>query len=137
MDKINDTKNALFFRELQCITVCLLICDSYMSWSWNTRSVSLKNCVGFSIFNSVSFLLNFIFFVEQNAWPLSLWNVIIPFKIKVLEKPHTVLLLDLIFKLQQEVLKFSDICLSSSSPKIDLVKSFWNLENWSFENLTM
>ena len=54
-DKINGT---FFFRELQLITVLLLICDSYMSWS--TRFVSLKLCVGFSIFDSVSFLLKFI-----------------------------------------------------------------------------
>ena len=39
----------------------LLICDSYTSWS--TRIVSLKLCVGFSIFDSVSFLLKFIFFL--------------------------------------------------------------------------
>ena len=32
LDRINGTKNALiFFRELQLITVLLLICDSYMS----------------------------------------------------------------------------------------------------------
>ena len=35
----------------------------------------------------------------------------------------------LIFKLQQEVRKFNDICVSWSSPKIDLVTNFLNLEN--------
>ena len=35
----------------------------------------------------------------------------------------------LIFKLQQEVLKFNDICVSWSSSKTDLVTSFLNLEN--------
>ena len=35
----------------------------------------------------------------------------------------------LIFKLQQEVLKFNDICVSWSSPKTDLVTNFLNLEN--------
>ena len=54
-DKLNDTKMPLFFfRELQLITVSLLICNFYMSWS--TRLVSLKLCVEFSIFDSVSFL---------------------------------------------------------------------------------
>ena len=59
-EKINSTKKCFlfFFRELQLITVLLLICDSYMSWS--TRFVSLKRCVGFSIFNSVPFLIKFI-----------------------------------------------------------------------------
>ena len=64
LDKINGTKNSLFlFRELQLITVLLLICDSYMSWS--TRFVSLKLCMRFSIFDSVSFLLKFIFLFNK------------------------------------------------------------------------
>ena len=51
-NKISSTKNAIFFFcELQLITVLLLICDSYMSWS--TRFVSLKLCVEFSIYDSV------------------------------------------------------------------------------------
>ena len=42
-DKINGTKNVLFFFcELQLITVLLLICDYHMSW--NTWFVSLKLC---------------------------------------------------------------------------------------------
>ena len=40
----------------------------------------------------------------------------------------------LIFKLQQEVLKFNDICVSWSSPKSHLETNFLNLDNWSFEN---
>ena len=35
----------------------------------------------------------------------------------------------LIFKLQQEVLKFSDICVSWSSTKTDLEANFLNLKN--------
>ena len=35
----------------------------------------------------------------------------------------------LIFKLQQEVLKFNDICLNWSSPKTGLVTTFLHLEN--------
>ena len=42
----------------------------------------------------------------------------------------------LIFKLQQEVFKFNDICLSWSSPKTDLEKKFLNLESRSFENVS-
>ena len=50
LDKINGTKMAsFFFREIQLLTVLLLISDSYMSWS--TRLISLKLCVGFSIFD--------------------------------------------------------------------------------------
>ena len=46
-------------------------------------------------------------FVQQNACILSLQNVTIPLKIKIIEKPHTALLPDvprpLFFKLQQKV----------------------------------
>ena len=59
LDKISSTKNTLsFFRELQRITVLLLISNSYMSWS--ARFVTLKLCAGFSITDSVPFLLKFI-----------------------------------------------------------------------------
>ena len=59
LDKISSTKNTLsFFRELQRITVLLLISNSYMSWS--ARFVTLKRCAGFSITDSVPFLLKFI-----------------------------------------------------------------------------
>ena len=52
--------HCFFFWELQFITVLLLIHESYMNWS--KRFVSLKSSVGFSIFDSVSFLLKFTFF---------------------------------------------------------------------------
>ena len=42
----------------------------------------------------------------------------------------------LIFKLQQEVLKFNDICVSWSSPITDLVTNLLNLENRSFETVS-
>ena len=42
----------------------------------------------------------------------------------------------LIFELQQEVLKFNDICVIWSSPKTDLVINLLDLENRSFENVS-
>ena len=39
----------------------------------------------------------------------------------------------LIFKLQEEVLEFDDICVSCSSPKTELETNFLNLENKRFE----
>ena len=51
------------FCEFQLITALFLICDFYKSWS--TRFVSLKLCVGFPIFNSVSFLKKFIFLFKK------------------------------------------------------------------------
>ena len=40
----------------------------------------------------------------------------------------------LIFKLQGEVLKFNDICVSWNSLKTDLETIFFNLRNRSFKN---
>ena len=54
---------SFFLRELQLITDLLLIRDSYMSWS--TRLISLKEYVGFSISDSASFLLKFIFLFKK------------------------------------------------------------------------
>ena len=63
-DKINLTKTPSFlFRELQLITVLLLICDFYTNQ--NARFISLKPYVRFSIFNSVPFLLKFIFLFNK------------------------------------------------------------------------
>ena len=42
----------------------------------------------------------------------------------------------LIFKLEKEVLKFNDNCVSFSSPKTVLETDFLNLENRSFENVS-
>ena len=50
---------SFFFRKLHLITVLLLICNSYMSWG------TQKLCVGFPIFDSVSFLLKFIFLFNK------------------------------------------------------------------------
>ena len=41
----------------------------------------------------------------------------------------------LIFKLQEEVLKFNDICVSWSCPKTGLETNFLNLNNWSIEKV--
>ena len=43
----------------------------------------------------------------------------------------------LIFKLQQEVLKFNDISLSWSSPNTDLKTNFFNLQNRSLRTLVL
>ena len=48
------------------------------------------------------FLFHFVFikkyiFVQRHVWTLWIQNLIIPFKIKIIKKPHTVLQLDLSF----------------------------------------
>ena len=82
--------HSFFFHELQLIAVSLLIRYCYMSWS--TRFIPLKLCVVFSIFDS-TFITVYIF-VQQKALILWLYNVLISFKLKIIEKSHTILLLD-------------------------------------------
>ena len=55
----------------------------------------------------------------------------IPFKIKILEKLQTGLLPHLWFKLQQEVWKFNDICVSWSSQKTSLLNRRPCVPTWS------
>ena len=50
---------------------------------------------------------------------------------------HSFAFRPLIFKLQQEVLKFNDICVSWSPAKTDLVTNFLNPENRNFENVSV
>ena len=114
---------SFFFCKLHLITVLLLICDFDMSYS--IRFVYLKLCGGFSIFDSVSFILKFIILFNK-IHRLFDFKTTIPFKLK-LYVPRT-----LIFRLQQEFLKFDDICVCWSFPKTDLLTNFLNLENQSF-----
>ena len=64
--------------------------------SWSTRVVFLKASELFSTFESV-FFLKVWFFVQQKAWILWLWSVIILFKVKIKEKSGTLLLPDFRF----------------------------------------
>ena len=69
-DKINVTKYALFFlfRELQLITVLLLICDSYVNLK---RKVHLsKSLFGIFHFRFRLVLIKVYNFVQQKAWTL-------------------------------------------------------------------
>ena len=91
--KVNGTKNGpFFFCKLHLITVLILICDSYIGWS--TSFVSLKMWVEFSIFDSISFLLKFIFLFNKMH---EVFDFKTPFKTKIIEKPHTALLPDVWF----------------------------------------
>ena len=92
MEKINFAKNALFFlSRTPTHDNFISIHSSYMSWS--SRFIFRKLWVKFSIFDSVLFLLKLRFFSTKRMDSLNL----IPFKIKKVKKPHTVLLPDLWF----------------------------------------
>ena len=56
-------KKCSLFSFASFISSQFYFCDYYLSWS--TRFVPLKLCVGFSTFDSVSFLLKFIFLFNK------------------------------------------------------------------------
>ena len=113
-----------FFCELQLITDLLLIYWSYTSWS--KRFISLKLCVRFSIFDfPFSFLVKFIFCPTKSIDSMTLKR-----HNSLQNKNNEKVTLSftptpLIFKLQQNVLKFNDIWLSWSSPKLTWRQTFW------------
>ena len=113
-----------FFCELQLITDLLLIYWSYTSWS--KRFISLKLCVRFSIFDfPFSFLVKFIFCPTKSIDSMTLKR-----HNSLQNKNNEKVTLSftptpLILKLQQNVLKFNDICLSWSSPKLTWRQTFW------------
>ena len=103
--------------------------------SWSTKFLSLKVFVGFFIFYSVSFLLKFTFLFNKKG---GFFDFKLHYSFQNQNNRKATLAFaprPLIFKLQQEVLKFSDTCVSWSSPKTDLVAYFLNPKNQSFENV--
>ena len=110
------------FRESQLITVA--ICDPYISRS--TRFVSLKLCVGYSIFDSISFLLKFIFLFNK-MYRLFVFKRHNSFQIKIIEKPKVVARS---FKIQWYLLELG-------FPKNSPGDKVFNPENRSFENVSM
>ena len=119
--------HSFLFRELQLITILLLIRNPCTSWS--TRFISLEPCVGFSIFDSAWFLLKFIFLFNKKdgLFYLKRHN---SFQNKNNRRAtHGFAPRLLIFKLQHEVWKFFHIRVSWSSPKSDRETNFLNLEN--------
>ena len=105
---------SFFFCELQLSTVLLLICNFYTSWS--TWFISLKLCVGLSIFHSVSFFINFYILVHlyscsaKSMDSLTLKRHNKSFQNKNNRKAtHSFAPRPLIFKLQQKAWKFNDI----------------------------
>ena len=95
LDKISDTKDTLFL---------LSRAPTHHSFTFNLQflyelkqQVCLSNtvCGTFHFWSRSAFIKVYIF--VQNARTILLYKVIIPFKIKIIEKPHAVLLPDLWF----------------------------------------
>ena len=93
-DKFSGTKISLFFFSWA---------PTYHSFTFNLRFLyELKYKVRFfkTVYGMFSFQFRFVsikvyIFVQQNAWTPWHLNIIIPSKIKTIEKPHTALLPDL------------------------------------------
>ena len=84
-----------------------------------------KLCLGFSIFDSVLFLLLNVIFLFNKKYGLFDFKTSNSLQNQNNRKvTHTFPSRPLIFRLQQEVLKFSDICVSWSSPITDLETNF-------------
>ena len=123
-----------FVSSSQFLVLVLVFFFTYASWS--TRFISLELCVGFSIPSFLSVLSKLIFLFNKNMDCLPL-KLIIPFKIKTIEKPHSFAPRpsSQIFKLHQGVLKIQWYCVSWSFPKTCQETNFSNL-NRSFEYAT-
>ena len=130
MVKISRTKNALFIF-LWAPTHGLTFNLQFL-YELKPKAHLSKTVCG--IFH---FWFHFVFIkVQQNVWILWIWNAMIPFKIKVIEKSYSFASRLLIFKLEQEVLKFNGICVSWSFSKTDQVTNLLNSENESFEKVS-
>ena len=86
----NKRHNKAFFfpSELQLITVLLLICNSYTSWS--TRFISL-NCMQGFLFSISSRFYWSLYFCSTKSTDSLTWKRHNLFKINIIEKPHIVL----------------------------------------------
>ena len=117
-------KNALSFllwvRTYQYLTFNSL----YLRWS--TRFVSLKACVKFSISDSVSFLLMLTFFASQETWGMDSFRHNCFQNWNIRKVTHDFTPKPLIFKFQQELLKFNNICLSWSLLQVKQETNFSN-----------
>ena len=95
-DKKNGTNDAIFFLSLAPIH------HSLTFNLWFLYELKYKVCLSKIVCGIFHFRFRFVFikvyvFVQQNAWTLWLSKVIISFKIKIIAKPHMVLLPDLWF----------------------------------------
>ena len=122
-EKINISKNAIFFLS-QDATHHNLIFNSQFLYELK-HIVRLSKRLLYSHFRSRFVLLKFTYLFSKMHGLFDL--------IHNTSRP-------LIFKLQQEVLKFNDIWMSWSTPKTEPEDEYFkfkkNIENWSFENVS-
>ena len=87
--------------------------------------------------NKINGIKNALFFHSQPPANHSFtFNLLLQHNVRLLKKMCEVFHFRFRFSFQQENLKFSDICVSWTSPKTDLETNFSNLENRTFENVS-
>ena len=107
---------SFFFHKLQLITVLLLTCDSYLSQS--KRFVSRKLCVGFLNLIPCRFYQSLYFCSTKGMDSLTLKRHNSFQDENNRKATHSFASRPLIFKLQQDGLKFNETCVSWSSPRL-------------------
>ena len=101
-------------------------------FKWCSRFTCLKMLVGFSFFNSVFFYKNSYFCSIKSMDSLTLKRHDSFQNQNNRKSTHTFASRPLIFKLQQNFLKFNNVCMIWISPITDLVKNILNLEDSKF-----
>ena len=135
-----------FLQTNYTVQKCLffLRAPTYHSFTfnlWFLCELKHKVCLSKSVCEIFYFQFRLIFmkvyfFIQQNVRILSLTSKLHnSFQKENNGKArHNFAPTTLIFKLQQEVLKFNGICVNWSSRKTDMVTNFLNFENRNFEN---
>ena len=94
LDKIIGTKNALFFLS-RAPTHRSFTFNFLLLYGLKYKVRHSKTVRGIFHFRFCFVFIKVYIFVQENAWTLSLINVTIPFKIKIIENPHTFVLQNL------------------------------------------
>ena len=124
-DKIKVTKNALFFL-LQVPTHHRFNFNSQFLYKLKQKFHLCKNVSGiFSFPFCFVFIKVYIFFQQKSIDPLTLKRHISFQNRNNRKAKHLFAPAPLIFKLQQEVWKLNDICVSWSYPKSIMEAKFW------------
>ena len=90
-DKMNGTKNAVCFLSRTSTHHSFIFNLGFLYKLKYKAHLSKTVCGIFDFWFRFVFIKAY-FFVWRNAWIIWLWNVIIPFRIKSIENPQTVLL---------------------------------------------
>ena len=127
--KIIVAKNALFFLS-RAPSHHSFTFDSQFLYRLKRKVHLSKSVCGIIHFRFHSLSIKVCIFSTKSICSLTL-SVIIRLKTKIIEQLYKFLLLDLwCFKLQEEVPKFNDICVTWSSSKTDMETNFVNLRKF-------